>query len=447
MITFLGVLVAVVVVDVLLCLALEPYGAHSELVWTDYRATSNVDTILVGSSYTAYGLDPREFDKELDSHAFNMATPGQSVHDTLTTIRSVSEERQLDRVVICLGYYSIAAYPRINSSVMLTQAKCMGESPVQALADIGNLVFDEYYFDKLLSLSCAFPWGYDHVDYTFEAIRNNIDNRLAGDVFAAGAQYSEAAGEGWSYECQGYGGMRHTLPAKNSQGQVFIDNLGTPFYQGNLDAYTQICALCKERGIPLYVIAAPYTPSAIAAYGDTYWTDMPQLKAIAEESGATYMDLNLIHRDVLDLDLSCFYDRQHLCTAGATKASAVLAQLIGRVENGEDVSGLFYGYDAQGRAAWEASIDFVDSVDCTSEKTDDGIVLTASVVTGTNTPVAYKFEVLDEATGTYQVLRDYDADPVCLIPTSDDKPVTFRLSAQSTNGQQDTPRWLEATVS
>ena len=444
--TFFSLAFVVVVIDVALCLALEPFGAHSELVWTEYRATRDVDTILTGASYTAYGLNPRMFDTTLGAHTFNMATPGQSLQDTLTTIRSVSEEHKLDRVVLNLGYYSVSSYPRINSSIMFTQSKCLGESPIQVLSDVGSLVFNEHYFGKILSLSCAFPWCYDHVDHTPKAIRDNINNRLKGDVFAAGAQYSKVAGESWVYEGQGYGGIHHTRSEQSVPGQVLIDNLEMPFYEPNIRSFTQICKLCKDKGIPLYVVASPHSPSVVAEYGDRYWADMPRLEAIAKEAGATYMDFNLLHRDVLDLDPTSYTDYTHTNVEGSEKLSATLAQLIGRVESGEDVSGLFYGYDSQGRSAYWDSIYFVDSVDYTSKPADGGVLVSASAVTGTNTPVAYRYEVLNKTSGKYEVLRDYSADPNCLIPTTNSEPVTFRLYVRPTNGRQDTPRWLEGTV-
>ena len=70
---FVGVLA---VVDVLLCFALQPYGEHTELMWREYRQTPEIDTILVGTSTTAYGLKPQVLDENLGSRSFNMSTPG-----------------------------------------------------------------------------------------------------------------------------------------------------------------------------------------------------------------------------------------------------------------------------------------------------------------------------------------------------------------------------------
>ncbi len=442
------VLIAVfVVANVLVCLALEPYGAHTEVVWSEYRKAEGLDTVVAGASTAAYDFDPRPFDQKLGSTAFNMGTPGQSLDNTLASIEQASRDHDLKRVVLCLGYDSLAGAPYINSSVVFTQAKCLGESPAEALGDIGRMLFFESYFPTMGSLSCMFPWTYNHVEYTPEAVARNVRARANADLMAASKEYSNTLDGFWYYESQGYGGVRTVMKPTFSRGQMFATYRDVPFNETNVSSYTQICAFCKEAGIALYVVACPYTYSTLLELKNVYLPNMSALRQIAQESGAHYLDMNMIHRDVLALNLNSYFDWLHLNQDGAAQLSAAVASLVERIEKGEDVSGLFYDYTEQGWQAYSEGIDYVDSLDFTYTVEDAGTAqLDAFVRAGSSLEVSYQLEVLDPETGAWSVARAFSTNPHMTLHSNGKSSANVRIYARAANGPQSGDPYVEGVV-
>ena len=82
----LAVLAALLLLNLGLTLALEPYGANSEAVWYEYRqataAGEQFDTIVIGSSAAQDSLQPGPLDEALGCRSFSLASPGQSLNSS-----------------------------------------------------------------------------------------------------------------------------------------------------------------------------------------------------------------------------------------------------------------------------------------------------------------------------------------------------------------------------
>ena len=446
-VTALVFVAVLAVVDVLLCFALQPYGEHTELMWREYRQTPSVDTILVGTSTTAYGLKPQVLDEHLGSHSFNMSTPGQIVDNVLATVETACSDHQIKRVFMCVGYETLLEDPYINLSTVFTQAKIQGESPAQALSDIGRLLGYRYFFERHESLTGLFPWAYDHVPLSPSNIVENIRNRAECDVFEAGKRWCARYSPKWTYEGQGYGGYHIGLKAEAKHGDVVGHyEADKPVSSYSLDAFKSMCAYCRQRGVHLYVLGALYTPSAVEAYENHYTERMQALKEIVEAQDGTYLDLSMLRREELNPSVDFFWDHVHLTDKGAIEPSKTVSQLVKSIEAGEDVSGLFYGYDQDGWDAYRASIDFVDSLDYTYEVTQEGARIEAHARTGTQTPVAYQLEVKDDS-GQWRVVRAFERASEFTLPRDGHDSATIRITARATNGHQDVDRSVEGPIS
>ena len=444
------VLVAIVaVVNIALCFILEPYGGHTETVWTEYRSAADqpIDTVFVGSSTTAYALDPLVFDEQAGTHSFNLSTPGQSFDNTLMTLEAAHAEHGITRAVMFVGHEAMVVEPYINSAVAVTQAKCQGEDPVQALRDIGRLMFDKAFFSKHYSLTCLFPWTYNHVEYTAEDIASNVSNRLTCNILEASARYSERVKDSeWRYRSQGFGSVHTSMYGLRLHGQVVVAHPGQPVAEVNYRDLERICAFCKQNGIELYVVGAPYTYSAVRAYGEDYRASMTRVRDTVLAAGAHYFDLNMIHRDVLNLERADYCDYVHLGELGAPKATATVAQLIGRIETGEDVSELFYDYTDSGWQSFIDSADFVDSLDYSCELDDNLAQITVLPVTGSNTPAEYRVEMYDPDSDGWSTVREWNSSDTFSIDAPQGAGTMIRIYAHSTTGAQDADRWCEGPL-
>lgn len=436
-----------IVVDVALCFALEPYAGQTELMWSEYRNATDIDTILVGSSVTAYGLSPMVLDAKLGSRSFNMGTPGQSAHDALASVKCAREEHDIQRAIICVGYETILEYPFINSSVVYTQAKCLGESPVQIASDISNLLFYDYYFKHMYSLSCLFPWTYDHVEPSLDAALANIRRRMSLDTLDAAVDYAQDSGDaGWHYYGQGYGGYEIEYSPTREHSVPFASHPGGPVIGETMDALRELFAYCSAEGIKLYVIGAPYLPSVVLEYGDAYWQGMAEVQQMAQDANAVFFDLNMAHRSLYDPNLSHFFNQVHLNHHGAEVATSCVADLIKSIERGENVSELFYPYTEEGWKSYQESLPRVDSVEYTLSSDKGSTIIEAHAVVGSDIPVSYCLEAYDEPAGTWKLVRDWGSDNVFNI-TPESGPISrIRISARATNGKQDVMRSVEGTA-
>lgn len=185
----------------------------------------------------------------------------------------------------------------------------------------------------------------------------------------------------------------------------------------------------------------------VYTYGQDYMEGMKYVQQLVEDAGGHYFDLNMIHRDVLDLRIADFCDRTHMSNDGAPRATAAIARIIGSIEKGEDVQGLFYSYTDGGWSSYCDAVTYVDAVDYTEEQTDSQTTLTAYSYTGDATPVEYKLELLDPTTNTWETRQDWSTNDTFTLPRVWQQITTVRIYARSTNGSQDVTRSVEGAIS
>lgn len=454
LLSLLAIIIAIVVADVILCLVLEPYGSHTETVWAEYRNVKSMDTALVGSSTTAYGLDPQIIDEVLGAETFNMGTPGQTLDNTLMSLETAYNDHGIKRAIIFIGYESMIATPYINSAIAVTQAKCVTEGPLEALSDVGRLVFNEAFFGKHFSLTCAFPWSYNHVDYiegdwgaTFDNIAANVQNRMECSLLEASARYSRRVlNSEWYYRSQGFGGVHAMLGPDYAHNQLFVSYPDGTFSEYNVARLAEICSYCKAHDIELYVVGSPYPYATVRTYGLDYVQGMKQVQEIATNGGAHFFDLNMAHRDLFDPVRRDYCDHAHLSSIGAPKASRVVAQLIQRVEQGEDISDQFYDYSLLGWRAYCDSADFVGLIDYDYEINDGSAIITAKATTGSHACISFRLDVCDPDTNEWSTVRDYDENPTFILPPEGEKTLDIRVYARSASSSRDQKRWVEGTI-
>lgn len=432
-----------------MCLALQPYGSNTEIVWWDYRRTEDIDTLLSGSSNVAYGVKPQSIDAVLGSHSFSLSTPSQSLRNTLAAIKTASAEHDLDRVIVGVGYETMASKPYIGAAAFFMQVKSIGEPLPSVMQNVANLLTDDAFFGNQHSFFALFPWTYSHVDITPQSIADNIYNRTHYNTLEAGMRYVKAIDPCWDYAGQGYYGYDGGIGQGVVHDMTLANNVGDSFDEDNLAALQEICSHCAQNDIPLYVFGVRYTPSATLEYGEDYGKNMAQVRDLVEGSGANFFDLNMIHRDVFDIPITSYKDFTHLNVTGAEETSTQIARLIQQIEAGEDIQNQFYDYSRAGWKDYCASIDYVDSVDFTYSLDEDGnISIDAAARTGSTTTAVYRLEVLDADSQEWRTIRDYDEDPHFVLSRDDLATADIRVIACAQGDEQNPERirWSEGII-
>ncbi len=436
----LGVALAVAL-DVLLCLALEPYGGKNEVIWTEYRACQDepIDTLTVGSSYAELDINPLVLDQSaLGSNTVGLGTPGQCLADSDFAVRTAIRDHRLKRVVLALEESTVINTPWPNSSVTFHQAAALGQSPAGAVATYGHLLTNPYFFARGFSLAALVPWSMEHVDYTREAVAANIASRTSGMSPVEALERLEPT---YHYQGRGFGGAVGTLDYSTVGTQVAsevysVKNMELKDY--NLAALEDICRVCQDEGVELYVVCPPQPTFQVLSYGKRYASDFLQVETLIESYGAHLLDFNLAKADYYVPADDEFTDTEHLNLDGANRFSMVLGDTIARMEAGEDVSSDFYGLNNM--EAWSASLEGVSLVNFTAEPAAGALEVKAKAYAGSSVEVEYRFEVLDGATGAWTVVRDYDTDRKLTLPVEGHGAVTLRVLARTVGSDVEAER-------
>lgn len=424
---------------------LVPYGGKTELVWHDYRELTSLDTVVIGSSFAQHSVSPRALDDTLGSDSYNLGTPAQSLINTREALATAIDDWHVGRAIYCFEYDTFFEDQWANAAIAFTKYKCEGEPLPQVLRDVGNLVFSDFFFSRHYSLTCAFPWSYEHVPLTWEAVSTNVSNRLNGNIYEAARRYAQITdGHVWDYERTGFVGLRLELDGECVHGFDYSTFEDREFIANNVEYLRQICELCRQNGVQFYMVAPPTAASTLIQYGDAYPQHMTQLKEIVEQAGGVFLDLNLAMPDVLTLDGSDICDLAHLSSDGAKKTSEALGHLLSRIEAGEDVSSSFFSYDKDGWQDYLASVDYVDSVEYEAVEKGDAMVYEASTCTGTQSVVEYLFETRKSADDDWAVAQDWGPDSSYEVAPGDGA-TQIRISAR-TQQNPSVVRWVEGDV-
>lgn len=436
-----------VLINVGITLALEPYGTAAEVTWHDYRlsADEDIDTLIVGSSFSQRNADPYALDEMLGSNSFSLSTPAQSLTNALAALETAAADHDIKRAIIFVGPESFQTEPWFNAQVTFMQAKSQGESIPSILRNVGRLAFDETNFANAQSLTWMLPWCYSSVGYDIDAILNNINNRLE---YPNPIDAASVVDPTWHYMGKGHGGYegRFNRDLKWVT-EVSITN-DAPFLPKNISDFVKLLDFAESNGIQLYVGIAPRPEySNLIHQSDGYQKLMSGLKELTEEHGGVYYDFNLTRPEFYRPEEDEFSDSQHLNIEGGEHLCRALGTLISEQERGEDVSSHFFGYDDWD--AYLASYDPVEYVYFTYELDYENrmVEVTAHSISRPEDEIEYKYDLLNPIGEREENVRPYDTDPTYRFSMHEGHgDVRLRLHSRPVGSSVDAVRTFQADI-
>ena len=112
--------------------------------------------------------------------------------------------------------------------------------------------------------------------------------------------------------------------------------------QGNEKILQEICEFCKENGIELTAVVVPY-PNYLNIYRlADYAAITDELKDLFSSYGFSFLDFNLTRESAFALSGTDYHDVGHLNSSGAAKFSRFLGTTLKSLDEGEEVTDLFY---------------------------------------------------------------------------------------------------------
>ena len=439
------VLVAVLVLsDVLITLAFEPYEAPTYLSWVNYRenAPAHIDNLIVGASTALEGLDPDTIDESLGTTTFNQGFYGVSYKNVERTMTTIAGERDLKRVFVGVSYESLASWPNVYSDAIFAQSKLYGESLPEQVSDCLGMLLDGQYLYKPASFAFLAPWTVDNVGTDPVDVGNNIRKRLTltpKELVATVPDYSE----------KGY--VTHSLSGTVDLDQLASDTLPLPtgsggeFVQANLDRVARMCSYCRDHGIEIYVIMMPRQDFNVLNLGSSYPEQAARLQQAVEQAGGTYLDANALDPSVYRAGADDFVDEQHLNHGGAERFSAVLSRLVTEHEAGTDLASLCLPYDQwDGYAA--SLTGRLCLLQCSATVSEGTLDLEAVPTAGPDTTVEYQVMRV-HADGSEEELRGWSTDPGFSTRLEGHGAVIIRVNARTQGSDAPYERYWQKDLS
>lgn len=403
-----AVLAFATAVNFALCFALVPYGTKSEIMWTDYRQTDDIDTVVMGSSLLQRGCDPQALDSSLGVHAFNMSTPGQQPEESLLGLKKAIAEHDIHTVVYGVGISEMQDASYLHPGRAYILYKDAGY-PAAYAHDAATCLSNPGCFKGRDSLNWAFPWIYNHVDVNAQVIstvKRNVGMRLDGTSVYDAAQLNEP---GWTYYGRGYGSYSKCFDFDRGEADLYMDRFGTNRLDANkLRVLQQMAQLCAENNVDFIVIHPPMPAFNVLGAGDLYFEYSQEIAQMVESSGGTYYDFNMAKPDLFAIDHAYFSDREHLNRRGAQVFTESLSKLIAMRQAGEDATGLFYS-----REQWEDSIDSIDLVKLAVHADGVEISAAADALAGKNVVSEYQFCIQYPGSDAWDVVQDWSPQATC----------------------------------
>lgn len=423
-----------------LSFALVPYGSKSEVVWTQFDAQEEIDTLFVGTSLTARALDPNAFDARYGTHSFNLATPNQTLEESLIGIQTAYERFHIGHVIIAFEYTCMqTGIPNKLGDAYLSQ-RSRFVSPAQAIAANWWLLTQKGASEQTASINALFPWVFNRVSYTPDAIRDNIAAKRDGMGLI---EASEAGEPGWKYYGKGYGNYTEALDYNSEKVALFGEQEHFEtfrFDQSKIDTLNELCDYCAANDIELTVIAPPIPVFNVLAYAENYFDNEQVVADILARHGIEYHDFTLAKPELFTTSHAYFLDNSHLNVAGAEAFDLSLMRYMDMQRAEEDVNGLFYSPEE-----FLASVDYIDATMTDAVSTGDGVMITACALAGPSVSVEYQYWVsYDNA--NWELVQDYTPQSTCTFVPAEHGTINVRACARKAGGSADYDYYQDATL-
>lgn len=313
-------------------------GAATVIVWPYYNGqyfyyedaqvreelAGHIDTILSGASHGYCAFDPNVMDEALGTSSYNLAGPMMTMQARDALLR-----KELDRNPIKTVFIELSC----NTLTRNRQAEGP-EGDIYTLPRMGNLS--------------------ESIRYFFDAIRPGEYLSVCADTLDRGVQAWKARYWGKSPEVNpaDRGFLPRTAQDMFMTTQEFNEIFDSITFSedatwDNKGYLWDMVDLCLERDIEVIFITTPLSDRLLSE-GQNLESFRQYYLYYADHYGCTYLDFNLYRqRDALFPDESAFYDKYHLSEAGAETFTRELADLYVRLQNGEDLTPLFYGSYAE----------------------------------------------------------------------------------------------------
>lgn len=394
-------------------LVVDDVGDEVRYAMHELYEQNDIETLFLGSSHVFFGYDPRILDEIMGENTYLAATPAQKADGSYYLLKEVLKNNPVRKVyldVFCKMYKVVPAQ-RTSEHMMyiycITDYMKNGWNRTEFLLNASG---SDYYIESFLPSA---RYG----NYLLD--RRRLEGIVKRKRTSGYTNYEDAPSDFYK------GAM--VSPGTPGAPKMIVDADGLEVPEEVISSYSlkyldKIVALCKEEGIELVLVSAPFTNLYVQAI-ENYDTFYHYMRNYAEANEIEYYDFNLCRTEILKMEYDDFMDCHHLSGKGAEKYTRTFAELM----------------TSYGKAERQAL--FYDSV---QEKIDDmppqimGIALhplegeenkyAIKTVANYDVDVEYRICILDEQENETELIQDFSDENI--LETSPEEPMTFRITVR-----------------
>ncbi len=323
--TLLTIILFVVLAAVFSGAVIAVYLRGENYYYQDIREreelSGTIDFMVSGSSHGLTALIPDILDEDLDVNSYNMSIASGSMQDRYELLELELARNPVDTVVIEISHDALT---RTN---------------------------EDRGFEGAFYLMAKLNFR-DRIHYFFQAINPSDYDTVYSDFMDRGLRCLKKVFTGtWTARNhgadKGYAPLHEGETDKSWIAYDYAEQYNMFAYWTNINEeemqwLNRMLDLCEEYGVEVFLTTMPVSKTEICVNSNfdeiTGW-----YRQIAEERGLRYIDFNLYkeHFELLS-DEEDFNDSLHLSLAGAKKFTPLFSEVYTKIQNGEDVSDLFY---------------------------------------------------------------------------------------------------------
>lgn len=279
-----------------------------------------LDTLVVGSSHCLAGIMPQVLDSELGCNSYNLSNTMMTMQGRKAMLEKELERNPVDTIILELSYNAMTRdeYEDGANGDAITFARLdtAGER-LTFLRESGTLSHFTSFYSKMLVEGVS-AWSTLYEEKSF----HNVDYLLKG--------------------FHPTNAVDQTFSAKEIKNEYKSGTLITDYRQNNIDAFQEIVDLCHRFDVKIIVAVLPVSDNILWKLNgwDAFrnWSE-----EFCKGNNCDLYDMNLLKNRNELFSIECsFSDDIHLSADGAEVCSKQLAGIINRVNNGEDVSNMFF---------------------------------------------------------------------------------------------------------
>lgn len=335
-VAFLGVLV---LMNLFLSFLLEPARGASELMWKQYYAEEEIDTLFIGSSLCQTSFDSYIFDEKMGVKSFNMGTPLQAMPQTARALEVAIEDHEIKTVIFGMGFSTLKYEPVEEAELTFEKARAREKGGMAGFIEGIKYIYSKEVRDDEKSINYLFPWLYNREDFSPSTMKRNatqkiqtLKDRLNGVESSAGDSYHKG------YVNETY----HTVDYEYKW-----DGCSYRFYDQEFDPemmaeFEKIIKICKENEIDLIAVNTPHPTFDVISCYEFYDSNENEFKALCEKYDVDYYDFSLAKPEIFETRAENYADHEHMNKQGSEYFSACLSELLLRRADGEEMEQYFY---------------------------------------------------------------------------------------------------------